>query len=174
MSFFKKLVSRRQPPTEMHRAKELRTVVHYSPLSHMSEITENHLYLGSLRIAMEEKQLQERGITDIINVSMEERKYKIPVKCMIIKINDTCDSNISLYFDIVADKIENVRKERGKVLVHCMAGVSRSATLVIAYLMKYHKMTMKDSYELVKKKRPIISPNPGFWNHLMDYEMKLF
>jgi len=36
---------------------------------------------------------------------MEERKYKIPVRCMVIMINDTSDSNISVYFDKVADKI---------------------------------------------------------------------
>jgi len=40
--------------------------------------------------------------------------------------------------------------------------------------MKYHRMTLKDSYDFVKRKRPIISPNPGFWGHLIDYEKKLF
>ncbi|KXJ12192.1 dual specificity protein phosphatase 14 [Exaiptasia diaphana] len=173
MSFLKKIFTK-NPPVEMYRGKELHTVVHYSPLSQMSEIIDGHLYLGSLRIAMEEKQLKERGITDIINASMEERKYKIPVKCMVININDNSDADISLYFDMVADKIDAVKKENGRVLVHCVAGVSRSATLVIAYLMKYYKMTLKDSHDFVKKKRSIISPNYGFWNHLIDYEKKLF
>ncbi|XP_015765251.1 PREDICTED: dual specificity protein phosphatase 21-like [Acropora digitifera] len=55
-----------------------------------------------------------------------------------------------------------------------MAGVSRSATLVLAYLMKYHRMKLIDAHTHVKKRRPLIRPNPGFWKHLVDYERKLF
>lgn len=62
MNIFRRVFKRRP----MYRSRELGRVVH-SPLSQMSEITEGHLYLGSLRIAMEEKQLKKEGITDIIN-----------------------------------------------------------------------------------------------------------
>ena len=48
------------------------------------------------------------------------------------------------YFDSVADKLEDISRVGGKALVHCVAGVSRSASLCIAYLMKYQ----------VKKKHP--------------------
>ena len=41
------------------------------------------------------------------------------------------------YFDSVADKLEDISRVGGKALVHCVAGVSRSASLCIAYLMKY-------------------------------------
>ena len=50
----------------------------------------------------------------------------------------------------------------------------RSATLVLAYMMKYHKMKLIDAHALVKKRRPLIRPNSGFWKHLVDYEKKLF
>ena len=50
----------------------------------------------------------------------------------------------------------------------------RSATLVLAYLMKYHKMKLIDAHTYVKEKRPLIRPNPGFWKDLVDFEKKLF
>lgn len=60
------------------------------------------------------------------------------------------------------------------MLVHCVAGVSRSATLVIAYLMKFEYMSLRQAFYHVKAVRPIIRPNPGFWRQLIEYEVKLF
>lgn len=49
-----------------------------------------------------------------------------------------------------------------KVLVHCHRGVSRSATIVIMYLMRKFKLTLRDAYKLVKSRRDKIDPNAGF------------
>ncbi|XP_031557306.1 dual specificity protein phosphatase 14-like [Actinia tenebrosa] len=145
-----------------------------NPLHEIIEITD-YLYLGSVIPARNEDLLKEKQITHIVNATVEsDHEYKIPVECMKIKITDSLECHIGLYFDIVADKIEKVKNMRGKVLVHCMAGISRSSSLVIAYLMKYKKMSLRDAYHLVKKKRPIINPNPRFWQSLVDYEKKLF
>jgi len=79
-----------------------------------------------------------------------------------------------VYFDRCADKIKQVRDKGGKTLVHCVAGVSRSASICLAFLMKYCKMTLKESYNHVKSRRPIIRPNAGFFRQLIEYEKKLF
>ena len=50
----------------------------------------------------------------------------------------------------------------GIVFVHCMAGVSRSATSVICYLMKKYKWSLHKTEVFVKKRRPVICPNFGF------------
>jgi dual specificity phosphatase 12 len=50
----------------------------------------------------------------------------------------------------------------GKVLVHCFAGVSRSATIIIAYMMQEHGMNYHSAFKFVKSKRPFINPNEGF------------
>ena len=50
----------------------------------------------------------------------------------------------------------------------------RSTTLVLAYLMKYKNMSLKDAYNLVKSKRKIIKPNPGFWSQLVEFEKEVF
>lgn len=63
--------------------------------------------------------------------------------------------NLSIYFDKSADFIDKVLKETN-VLVHCMAGISRSVSLVLAYLMKYHQMPFREALSNVRKKRRIV------------------
>ena len=50
---------------------------------------------------------------------------------------------------------------------------SRSASLCIAYFMRYHGMTLQTAYDYVKERRPIIHPNVGFWRQLREYEAKI-
>ena len=64
-------------------------------------------------------------------------------------------------------------KGEDKVLVHCSQGASRSATIVIAYLMWSKKMPYKEALEFVKKKRSVIRPNPGFKAQLELFEKEL-
>ncbi|CAL4116430.1 unnamed protein product [Meganyctiphanes norvegica] len=61
----------------------------------------------------------------------------------------------------------------GCVLVHCNAGVSRAASIVIAYLMKHYGMKYDEAFRFVKSKRSFIRPNVGFVEQLMIYEKKL-
>jgi len=56
------------------------------------------------------------------------------------------------------------------VLVHCEMGVSRSATVVLAYLVRYHGMSRDEAYLAVRKRRPMVNPNPGFWKQLEAFE----
>ena len=70
--------------------------------------------------------------------------------------------------------IDRARAANSSVLVHCVAGISRSSTIVIAYLMKREKMTLKDAYAYVKSKRTIIRPNQGFLKCLMKRTSKHF
>ena len=52
--------------------------------------------------------------------------------------------------------------------------IFRSTTLVLAYLMKYKNMCLKDAHDWVKSKRKVVKPNPGFWSQLIEFEIKLF
>ena len=75
-----------------------------------------------------------------------------------------------MHFRESTDFIKEALNEGGVVLVHCFAGVSRSASIVIAYLMRFGGMSFGSAIQLVRNKRPWISPNHGFMNQLRRYD----
>ena len=90
-----------------------------------------------------------------------------------IAVEDRICAKLYIYFDLVSDKIQQVHLSGGKILVYCRAGQSRSATLCIAYFMKYHHMAYEDAFQFVRQCRPIIHPNIGFIRQLKEFEVKL-
>ncbi|XP_041054390.1 dual specificity protein phosphatase 14 [Cetorhinus maximus] len=133
------------------------------------------LYLSSGNAATNRNLVLSKGITCIINATMEIPNANWPeVEYVKVPVADLPHAPISLYFDSIADKIHSVSKKHGSALVHCVAGVSRSASLCIAYLMKFHKISLLEAHNWVKSHRPIIRPNVGFWRQLIEYERKLF
>ena len=71
------------------------------------------------------------------------------------------------YFERAADWIERIVNDGGVVLVHCVKGISRSASLIIAYLIIKKRMTLQQSILMMKKKRSI-APNEGFMQQLIE------
>ena len=69
--------------------------------------------------------------------------------------------------------VEEARTNNKVVLVHCMAGISRSVTITLAYLMKFHRMSMQRAYQYLKDMRPAISPNLNFMGQLIEFERSL-
>ncbi|XP_051934033.1 dual specificity protein phosphatase 14 [Hippocampus zosterae] len=140
----------------------------------MAQITPG-LFLSRGNVASNRGLLLSKGITCVVNATLELPNFNWPhVEYVKVPLADAPHSPISLYFDGVADKIHSVGRKRGVVLVHCAAGVSRSASLCLAYLMKYHRVSLADAHAWVKARRPVIRPNGGFWRQLIEYERKLF
>ena len=90
----------------------------------------------------------------------------------VIDAQDIDDYDISKDFD---DGCEFMKYwiSRGPVLVHCAAGVSRSASMVICYLMRRDRTSFSKTFSYVKSKRRVICPNDGFIDCLLKEELRL-
>eukprot|EP00731_Ephydatia_muelleri_P018580 Em0011g620a len=82
-----------------------------------------------------------------------------------IAVQDTGSQKMSNFFNEAFDFIEQVRSLGSCVLIHCMAGISRSV-----YLMQYYGLPMQQAYQFVKDKRPAISPNLNFMGQLLEFD----
>jgi len=133
----------------------------------------DQLYICGV-MALKEEKVKALGINCVINATLEWPALNIPgLETVKIVIDDVPSANLAPYFDRTADKIHDVVRRGGKALVHCMAGISRSSSLCIAYLMKYKGLTLQQAYSHMKAKRPLIRPNDGFWRQLISYERDL-
>ena len=131
------------------------------------------LFIGSQDAASNLNALAEHKITHILNAggAIRTKLDHITYKCL--PIYDTPEFDIKSTFVeaimFVKDGLQN-----GSILVHCNAGISRSSTIVIAYIMKERGESLQSALELVKTARPIAKPNPGFMKQLRLFEKELF
>jgi hypothetical protein len=159
----------------------------------VSTIVEDRLYLSGADAALNEGLIVDvLGITHIVNASngAVENKFSDQISYMSINIEDSeaGEDNIGDYFDLVHDFLDEpvspdpgspnnatplVPADGKRILFHCMQGVSRSATLLIAYLMKSDGLSLREAFEMTKSKRSKVRPNGDFAEALIKYEQKL-
>jgi dual specificity MAP kinase phosphatase len=88
-----------------------------------------------------------------------EKGDYIYLKC---KVKDNEDFNIELFFEQGFNFIDDCLKNNGKIIVHCSKGISRSASMVIFYIMKKNNINFGEAFKYVKLRRSTINPNNGF------------
>jgi len=145
-----------------------------------SEIIPDQLFLGNIHHCLNLQTLRTLKITHIVNCtqSIENKFEGNGIRYIRVPVNDKTSVSILPYFVEAIRFIENVRdensgKNNNKILIHCHAGISRSATITIAYLMYSWKLTMFDAITHVQSRRYIIQPNQGFKNQLLDFYLYL-
>lgn len=131
----------------------------------------NGIYLGSIDDAFSKDFMYSRP-TAVLNCAKEVPQSPYATKYLHLPLNDATGEKISPYFEIANKFIDSQLKKGTRVLVHCYAGISRSASIVIGYLINRYGMTFSDAYSYVKDKRSIIDPNIGFVYQLYAYEEK--
>ncbi|KAI9142186.1 protein-tyrosine phosphatase-like protein [Paraphysoderma sedebokerense] len=139
---------------------------------HPFEIIPGKVYLGTLSHVNSADSLRMFGITHVLSLVNVEAPVGISNVCHLVKPIDDSNTQDIVENNFLNDAILWVKRaidEGGAVFVHCLVGISRSATVVLAYLVKHHNMALKDAYHHVIQRRPIIDPNPSFWKQLCRF-----
>jgi len=141
----------------------------------LTEILEKEFYLGSRISQASHTALKYLGISYILSITTEMTNPNPPeFNYLNINLMDGSMSNIAAYFNKAHNFILEAKTNNTGILVHCEAGMSRSATITISYLMKYKNMTFAEAFTFTKNLRPIIDPNPGFIRQLLQFESEIY
>ena len=155
-----------------------------------NDITEivPHLFLSNWFTSNNSNVLYKNKIKGVITIETLEKPNNVllyqqnnGIESMYISLPDSPNANIYKYFDITYDFIHDKISKGENVLVHCYAGVSRSATIVLNYMLrnfyKNQKRNVKilspqeiqySALEFVRSRRPIVNPNKGFLSQLFQ------
>ncbi|MBZ3887966.1 Dual specificity protein phosphatase 19 [Sciurus carolinensis] len=129
------------------------------------------LLLGSQDAAHDLDVLKKHKVTHILNVAYGvENAFLSEFTYKSISILDLPETNILSYFPECFEFIEQAKMQDGVVLVHCNAGVSRAAAIVIGFLMNSEEISFTSAFTMVKNARPSICPNSGFMEQLRTYQ----
>ncbi|XP_066305276.1 dual specificity protein phosphatase 3-like isoform X3 [Branchiostoma lanceolatum] len=134
------------------------------------------IFLGNRSIAQDVSKLKSLGVTHVLNaahgaIDVSKEYEKVGIEYLGVPADDVPTYNLKQHFEPAAAFINNAVK-KGKVLVHCHVGYSRSPTLVAAYLMLYQELTAQESITLIRGKR-FIGPNDGFLRQLCEFNDQL-
>lgn len=137
-----------------------------TPISIDPIITDN-VFIGNLTAALSTDVRKKLGITHILSVcteysSTDHNHLTIPVQ-------DSEYEDLLIHLPRACSFIQSALAQGGKVLVHCAMGVSRSPTVVCAYLMSTQRLSARAAIQYVRKRRPKIHPNYGFMKQLIAF-----
>eukprot|EP00944_MAST-04C_sp_MAST-4C-sp1_P007608 g7608.t1 len=136
-----------------------------------SSILDNFLYVGGVKVASNLETLLENKITHIINCVGHKCKNLWPdhFEYLTYKIPDNGTDDICPYLREAFEFIENAKRKHGKILIHCVKGISRSPAIAMGYLMWKRQLTVEDALVVVRGHRQIADPNPSFVFQLKDW-----
>ena len=150
---------------------DIRTVL-YPPYCSVDQIVPGLFLCGFAGTTKE--RLQSAKISLLLNVTWELGLLRVTgLRSFRVPVDDSPEETIGRYFNDVADLLEANRRAGGRSLVHCLAGVSRSATLVLAYLLKYTTLSLHQAFVHLHSIRPCVRPNIGFFRQLIEWELRL-
>ncbi|XP_069836955.1 dual specificity protein phosphatase 13B-like [Dendropsophus ebraccatus] len=153
---------------------------HRGSTGHVNQVWPR-LYLGDAFTARDKSVLRQLGITHIVNAAYGRYRINtgpefyrdLNIDFYGVEADDHPHFNLSEYFFPAAQFIgAGLQSPNGRVLVHCAMGISRAASIVLAFLMISEGMSLLDALRSVSEHRDI-SPNPGFLEQLRQLDIKL-
>ncbi|XP_053124952.1 dual specificity protein phosphatase 2 [Hemicordylus capensis] len=163
-------------PSPALRSPEDNTTEAFTPLYDQGGPVEilPFLYLGSSYHSSNREVLESLGITAVLNVSSScPNHFEGQFLYKSIPVEDNHMAEISVWFQEAINFIDSVKSSGGRVLVHCQAGISRSATICLAYLIQSRRVRLEEAFDFVKQRRGVISPNFGFMGQLLQFETEV-
>ncbi|KAH8419633.1 hypothetical protein KR222_011180 [Zaprionus bogoriensis] len=127
------------------------------------------LYLGNASHSCDSNALEKYNIKYVLNVTPDlpnEFEKLGVIKYLQIPITDHYSQDLAKHFPAAIEFIEEARSAKSAVLVHCLAGVSRSVTVTLAYLMQTRALSLNDAFTLVRNRKSDVSPNFHFMQQL--------
>ena len=144
-------------------------IINLADNNDINEVADN-LYVGNISTATNKELLQEKGITHIINIlSQRFEPYPSDFEYMHIHAYDVINWTLIYNFQATNLFIRDALKDGGKVYIHCMCGVSRSVSVLLAYLMTQSTKSLDVLLKEVQSARPVANPNPGFITQLIEF-----
>ncbi|KAG7263386.1 hypothetical protein CRUP_017332 [Coryphaenoides rupestris] len=128
------------------------------------------LYLGNFKDARDREQLARNNITHILSVHDSAAPILQEMTYLCISASDLPTQNLTQYFKESIMFMHESRLKGEGCLVHCLAGVSRSVTLVVAYIMTVTGLGWQEALAAVRVARPCAGPNLGFQRQLQEFE----
>uniref|UniRef100_A0A8B9SQF4 Dual specificity protein phosphatase 15 n=1 Tax=Anas platyrhynchos TaxID=8839 RepID=A0A8B9SQF4_ANAPL len=115
------------------------------------------------------EQLSRNKITHIVSIHESPQPLLQDITYLRIPLPDTPEANIKKHFKECISFIHQCRLHGGNCLVHCLAGISRSTTVVVAYVMAVTELSSQEVLEAIRSVRPVANPNPGFRQQLEEF-----
>ena len=140
-----------------------------------NEIIKDFLYISGYKTASTVSDLQNMKITNIINCSGDlcENLSFSGINYLTLNIRDNVSENIECLFFKCINYINQAKENKGRVLIHCYKGVSRSVSVLISYLIFLNKWTYDEAFDFVQSKRAIANPNIGFYLQLKTFHKRI-
>ncbi|WVN85072.1 HAD hydrolase, family IIID [Cryptococcus depauperatus CBS 7841] len=169
--------------------------MNHDAMGHMQEVVDG-LWIGDLVAASDTKELEKHGITNILSLLRPALCFPDTYAIYPLEIDDSADTDLLSHLPSCVAWLKEILKLRektlfgsnrdngehpervseiasiaqavkpGGVLVHCQAGMSRSASVVAAFLMKEYELDPIEAVTMIRKKRPVIEPSATFWHQL--------
>ncbi|XP_076149686.1 dual specificity protein phosphatase 22-B [Alosa pseudoharengus] len=128
------------------------------------------LYLGNFKDARDREQLAKHNITHILSIHDTAAPILQEMTYLCIPAADLPTQNLTQHFKESIMFMHECRLKGEGCLVHCLAGVSRSVTLVVAYIMTVTGLGWQEALAGVRAVRPCAGPNQGFQRQLQEFE----
>eukprot|EP00026_Physarum_polycephalum_P013698 Phypoly_transcript_14126.p1 GENE.Phypoly_transcript_14126~~Phypoly_transcript_14126.p1 ORF type:complete len:192 (+),score=18.49 Phypoly_transcript_14126:359-934(+) len=133
-----------------------------------------NVFVGDVYSAHNTREMKKLGFSHVVNVACGVAPaYPNDFTYLHIPLLDCASENIQEHFHKTSAFIESALAGGGRVLIHCLKGVSRSATIAAAFTIRALSATPEEAVRLLQQNRPIIKPNSGFMNQLEWYHRTL-